>query len=590
MRRGICAILTLATVLTAGASATAAADEILLIDGRLVVGEVVEERPDSIVVRVPYGTFSLPRGRIVSITRQDKYAYHLAQGDHFAARDQIDVAVGEYRKAAGLRPDDAAAREKYHAAIGRLGLRHLKFKRHAEARATFERLLELDGNNLDAKAGLRQLEERLGALRRAIAAADVAAASGRPDEAIAALEKVLEEAPDMLAELAGKLAVAYRLDAEQYYGARRFEEAAVRFRRALELKPDLAAEIEGRYISSLLPGVVAAVEAGNAALAESRLKQLLEFAPLDPRALLLAGTISANRGDLDAAAQYFSRALGRRWSGRADQEQVAALHGELRKTLGGEGLKLDRPFQERYVESAPGDWKKIESERFTVYHHNDELARVVAQSAEQYLDRVMAGLGLSGTRPWAGRCPIYIHRDQQSYREASGQPDWSSGVSNVKSQGGRLVEQRILTFQTAPKLLNSVLPHELGHLVFMGSVRYSPKVPLAIHEGVAVFGELAFRRSFYQGVLTGALRTESTIPVGELLEMKEYPQKPDLFYAQSASLVQYLIEAKGSETFHRFAASLDTLGLRGALEKHYGFKDFEETDGYWKAYAAGKRG
>jgi len=584
----------------------ARADEIILVDGGRIIGQVIEETPDAVTVKVHYGTFRLKRSRILSITKESTFKYHLRQGDYFASRGQLQVAISEYRKAHRLQPNDKVARQKYFGAVARQGRRYLALRRHADARRTFEELARLDPGSLDARAGLKLLGEQLDAVNKLVAGAEALMAAGRHGEAVTALTKAVGQAPEKRPELAAKLAAAYRGRAEEHYleaaklaraadeekrkrSTRMFTAAAGLFAQALELKPDLAAEVEGRFISSVIPGVAEALKKKDYARAAERLAPLLEFAPTDPRVLYWVGTVQANRREYTAAAGSFARGLGRSWSGRASFEEVKALHGELRKALGGRATLLAKPFKERYTESAPGDWRKLEGERFTVYHHNEKLARLVLRSAEYYLDRVRANMALPASALWKGKCPIYVYRDKKAYRAASGQAEWSGGGISVKTAGGKLVSQKISTFQTAPKMLNNILPHELAHLVFMSALKYTKKCPLVIHEGVAVFNELAFRRSYYAGVLRTRLKTESTIPLKELFAMKKYPAKPDLFYAQGASIVQYLIEARGAEEFYRFGQTLGKLGLAKALKKHYGFKDLEEMERYWKSYAKGRK-
>jgi hypothetical protein len=201
---------------------------------------------------------------------------------------------------------------------------------------------------------------------------------------------------------------------------------------------------------------------------------------------------------------------------------------------------------------------------------------------------VLSNLSLPESVLWREKCPVYIYPDAKSYREASGQAEWSGGVSSVRSAGGRLVSQKVLTYQTAPKLLNSVLPHELAHLVFMSAIGYTKEFPLALHEGVAVYNELAFRRSYYRGVLGAHLKTETTIPLEKLFELKKYPAKPDLFYAQGLSVVQYLVAARGTPAFYKFSLDVGKQGLEPALKKNYGFRDLAEMERMWKTFARTK--
>jgi len=555
---------------------------LLLEDGSKMTVEIIEEKPDSLTVRVPYGTFSIKRSRIVSITAQDKHQYHMAQGDALSDRGQREMAISEYAKALKLKPTDALTRKKYFGSIGRQGLHLLSLKRTTAARAIFQRLNKLDPGNIDARLGIHRIARNEHSLKAMLLAADQYLLRADNDQAILELSKALMAAPEKRLEICNRLATAYRHRGEKYYQAGKFPEAATDFAVTITLKPDLAGEIEGRYVSSVIPGIVSAINTRKYKLAEKMLIPLLEFAPTDTRVMYLAGTLEANRGRLNQAAIFFARGLGRRHSGQATRQEILTLRAEIKKVMGnGNRIVLDKPFEERYTESDTGDWKKLESSRFIIYHHNQKLAKLVSRSAEYYVDRILENFALSPEVLWAEKCPIYIYRDKKSYLAVTKQHQWSGGVSSVTHSKGQLIKQRISTFQTARKLLNNVLPHELAHLVFMSSINYSQKYPLALHEGVAVYNELAFRRSYYAGVLRTNLKMEATIPLQELLAMKTYPQKPDLFYAQSASLVEYLIKTRSAGTFHVFSRDIEKTSLAAALKKHYGFGNMKEFTKAW---------
>ncbi|HOX07543.1 MAG TPA: hypothetical protein PK280_14170 [Planctomycetota bacterium] len=580
--------IALTAVLLLALAAAARADVITLEDGRQITGQIIEETPTKVTIKVPYGSFSMERSRILSIEKQSPLDYHLAQGDNFADRGEFAVALREYREAVRLAPDDKNARAKLASGLAKLGRHWTRLRRFADARTTFEELAKLDPGNIDARLGFATLDKELAAIKALVAEGDKALAVRRYEDAAAALAKAMEADPETRADLAPRLASALRGLADERYAARKFDEAAGLFAQALVLRPDLAAEVEGRFISSVMPGVITAINSRDLKLARERLGVLIGFAPTDPRVCYLQGAIFANEGNLAAAAESFARGLGRAASGTATPETVNALHEDLRKALGtGNGsLALDKPFEERYQEAVAGDWLKLEGRRFTVYHHNEKLAAQVLQSAEYYLDKISSGLALPERELWAGQCPIYIYRNQEEYRAATKQEEWSGGVYSLETRGSAMLSQKISTFQTAPKLMANVLPHEIAHLAFMSSIKYGRKFPLVLHEGVATFNEPAFRRSYFDGVLKAALKTDSAFPVDEVFKMTKYPEKTDLFYGQGLSMVEYLVAARGAETFYKFAQDIDTLGVTGALNRTYGFKDLDEFERFWKTNAA----
>ncbi len=586
MHRRLCtALLVILTV--AVLSAAARADVITLEDGRQITGQIIEETPTKVTIKVPYGSFSLERSRILRIEKQSPLDYHLAQGDYFADKGEFNVALREYREAVRLAPDDKNAKAKLASGLAKLGKHWARLKRFGDARSTFEELDKLDPGNLDARLGFTTLDRELSAIKALVADGEKSLAARRFEDAAAAFGKAMEANPEDRPAIAPRLAAALRGRAEERYAAKRFDEAAGLFARALVLKPDLASEVEGPFISSVMPGVIEAINSQDLKLARERLGVLIGFAPTHPRVRFLQGAILAREGNLAGAVDCFALGLGRARAGAATAENVNALQQELWKAIGGtdKGLALEKPFEERYQEAEAGDWLKLEGRRFTVYHHNEKLAVQVLQSAEYYLDKIVAGLGLPERELWSGQCPIYVYRNQEEYRKATGQAEWSGGVYSRETRGAMMISQRISTFQTAPKLMSNVLPHEIAHLAFSAATHYGRALPLVLQEGVAVFNEPAFRRSYYDGLLKSALKTDSAFPVKEVLGMTKYPEKTDLFYAQGLSMVSYLVSARGAEAFYKFAMDAETQGLDAALKKAYGFTDLDEFERFWRANA-----
>ncbi len=56
---------------------------------------------------------------------------------------------------------------------------------------------------------------------------------------------------------------------------------------------------------------------------------------------------------------------------------------------------------------------------------------------------------------------------------------------------------------------------------------------------------------------------------------------PGLFYAQSASLVQFLTDRKGLQAFFEFLKDFAGRGSTHALDTHYSFTDIEALEKAW---------
>jgi hypothetical protein len=72
--------------------------------------------------------------------------------------------------------------------------------------------------------------------------------------------------------------------------------------------------------------------------------------------------------------------------------------------------------------------------------------------------------------------------------------------------------------------------------------------------------------------------------------MNDYPEARAIsaFYAQSVSLVEFLSAQKGPQVFARFLRDGLKGGYETALQKHYGYKGFDELQQRWtqEAFAA----
>jgi hypothetical protein len=71
-----------------------------------------------------------------------------------------------------------------------------------------------------------------------------------------------------------------------------------------------------------------------------------------------------------------------------------------------------------------------------------------------------------------------------------------------------------------------------------------------------------------------------------LVESTDYPDRRAMgaFYAQSVSLVQFLVEERGPEAFTAFLRCAMRAGAGPALRRHYGMT-FDELEQRWQRHA-----
>lgn len=231
-------------------------------------------------------------------------------------------------------------------------------------------------------------------------------------------------------------------------------------------------------------------------------------------------------------------------------------------------------------------WQEVRSEHFIVYYLEDKpFAGEVSRRAEEYYRRIAADLGYvrySGFWKWDERAKIYIYRTHEEFLEETNIPrKWAKGVA-------RYEKKEIASFRAHGDFLDGLLPHEIAHLIFRDFVGFplsGEGVPLWIDEGVAQWAEKN-TKTRAGGLMRAHLRSGVHIPFSDLTELDV--RKVDdqgmahLFYVQSITIIDFLIQKYGGERFTRFARGLrDGKSVDAALSAAYtnyiaGINDLEK--------------
>jgi hypothetical protein len=229
------------------------------------------------------------------------------------------------------------------------------------------------------------------------------------------------------------------------------------------------------------------------------------------------------------------------------------------------------------------DWDLERSTHFVVYYKNAQQKFVdeLVEKAEGYYDKIADDLGFRRYNFWLwdNRAKIYIHDSAAGYHEATGQPEWSSGCAFA-------AKKEIYTYPYAKKFFETVLPHEMGHIIFREFVGFGNKeVPMWLDEGVASYEEVT--RSSTGQFIKSSRHDGRFIPVVQLSQYDLHGTSDQkmirLFYAESVNIVDYLIKKFGKETFIAFCQDLrDKRSFTQALSKNYPFSDIGELGAAWE--------
>ncbi|MFH0790330.1 MAG: peptidase MA family metallohydrolase [Candidatus Omnitrophota bacterium] len=231
-------------------------------------------------------------------------------------------------------------------------------------------------------------------------------------------------------------------------------------------------------------------------------------------------------------------------------------------------------------------WNVEKSTHFIVSYKKadaDFIRRLISY-AEDYYNKIADELGFRRYDFWLwdNRAKIYIYDDSKDYLSSTGQPAWSSGYANVR-------EKMISTYPYAEGFFETILPHEMGHIIFREFVGfYNTAVPVWLDEGVASYQENGRYEKAYR-VIKNAIEGGSFIPLEELSGLSPQflldREAVNLFYSEAVGIIHYLIKEFGKDNFVALCQRLRDKGnLEEAVRSSYPFKNIQELGKRWEEY------
>lgn len=249
------------------------------------------------------------------------------------------------------------------------------------------------------------------------------------------------------------------------------------------------------------------------------------------------------------------------------------------------------PVAVRHFERGADGWARAETANFRILHNQP---REVAEQAAQVAERTrltMSKKWFGGFKnDWNPRCDLYLHASAADYSRATGVPTSSPGHSSIRTDAGRVVSRRIdLHCDDVKNMLRAILPHEATHVVIAGQFG-EQQIPRWADEGMAVLTEPREKIELHLKNLGRCRQDSQLFSVRQLMQMTDYPDPRYItaFYAQSVSLVEFLATEKGPQVFTQFLREAMRDGYEASLNRHYGYRGFDELQQKWnqKTFAA----
>ncbi len=259
---------------------------------------------------------------------------------------------------------------------------------------------------------------------------------------------------------------------------------------------------------------------------------------------------------------------------------------------------------------AEDDFSRLKGTHFIVYYYPQHLsfAQEVLSCAEKYYIDIARDLGYERYSKfwlWDKRVRIYIYPSHQSYLKASNMPNWSHGMADY-------TKKIIMGYFRGKGFLDSILPHEITHLMFRDFVGFTSFIPLWLDEGIAQWEEKS-KRDAIEDIINDTFRKKTLLSLRDMMKMdirnikstdKIYVRYTNdngiplvlimtgknlinLYYLEAVSLVGFLIEKYGNKRFTDFCRQLrDGKSIEEALRTSYAnyFNTIEDLEREWKKY------
>lgn len=201
----------------------------------------------------------------------------------------------------------------------------------------------------------------------------------------------------------------------------------------------------------------------------------------------------------------------------------------------------------------PPGFVKTGTKHFSVYSEQYPASERFLDLLETLHANLM--LDLAPFSPWARaeKVSVFLFKSQETYRKVTGRPAWSGGASSVP-------KRKVYVYESEE--LPGILAHEMTHIYFDGFFLEGTANPLWLSEGMATLVQVERGLAAPNWLRENLTRLEGgeSFPIEKFVGVSSTSGWPDervrLWYAQSYSMVRYLIRTQYRSSFYKFASQL----------------------------------
>ncbi|MCO5201046.1 MAG: peptidase MA family metallohydrolase [Chloroflexi bacterium] len=249
-----------------------------------------------------------------------------------------------------------------------------------------------------------------------------------------------------------------------------------------------------------------------------------------------------------------------------------------------DGKTYTSPDQQFFYLPPDKDWQSVSNDFMTVYYHGDRatLASAYLKAGEETYERI--GKGLYNVTLTTLPVKVILFANEQESDLA--RPGTGGSFDAAVTTCGTKVTNDILLLIPVPcgsTDRTDTLRHELGHILNETAGEGAlGKLPSWLDEGAAVYAQSS--PGDYQAAFEAAVRANRLIPFNQMGNPATTASQVGVFYGQSYSMVNYLIENKGEATFGEFMSTIKR-GSRfdDALKSVYSFADLSAFEDEFRA-------
>ena len=214
------------------------------------------------------------------------------------------------------------------------------------------------------------------------------------------------------------------------------------------------------------------------------------------------------------------------------------------------------------------------TKNFVVTAPDARLAAEIGQTAEKFRhDLAVDWLG-KAMPDWSSPCIMNVR---------VGRNLGAGGATTFMFDRGEVYGWRMDIQGSHRRLLDSVLPHEITHMIM--ATHFRRPLPRWADEGAATSVEHISERTKYYHMLQQFLRTGRGIRFSSMFAMSEYPADVLPLYAQGFTLADFLIRQGGRQKYVAFLDDgLRTQNWPQAISDHYSFENLAKLQNNWLAW------